>query len=55
MLSNFLSNYKSMASLAFIVLAVVLVEFFEVRASIYPSLLPFFEWLKYPLGLAMWG
>ena len=36
-----------MASLAFIVLAVVLVEFFEVRASIYPSLLPFFEWLKY--------
>ena len=47
MLSNFLSNYKSVASLAFIVLAVVLVEYFEVRTSIYPSLLPFFEWLKY--------
>ena len=47
MLSNFLSNYRSVASLAFIVLAVVLVEYFEVRTSIYPSLLPFFEWLKY--------
>ena len=47
MLSNFLSNYRSVAGLIFVVLAVALVELFEVRASVYPSLLPFFEWLKY--------
>ena len=55
MLSNFLSNYRSVTSLAFIVLAVVLVEFFEVRASIYPSLLPFFEWLKYSSWIGYLG
>ena len=55
MLSNFLSNYRSMASLTFIVLAVVLVEFFEGRASIYPSLLPFFEWLKYSSWIGYLG
>jgi hypothetical protein len=55
MLSNFLSNYRSVTSLAFIVLAAVLVEFFEVRASIYPSLLPFFEWLKYSSWIGYLG
>ena len=55
MLSNILSNYRSVASLAFIVLAVVLVEFFEVRASIYPSVLPFFEWLKYSSWIGYLG
>ena len=55
MLSSFLSNYRNVASLAFIVLAVVLVEFFEVRAAIYPSLLPFFEWLKYSSWIGYLG
>jgi len=55
MLSNFLSNYRSVTSLALIVLAVVLVEFFKVRASVYPSLLPFFEWLKYSSWIGYLG
>ena len=55
MLSNFLSNYRSVAGLIFVVLAVALVELFEVRASVYPSLLPFFEWLKYSSWIGYLG
>ena len=55
MLSNFLSNYRSVASLVFVVLAVLLIEFFGVRESIYPSLLPFFEWMKYSSWLGYLG
>ena len=55
MLSNFLSNFRSVAGLIFVVLAVALVELFEVRASVYPSLLPFFEWLKYSSWIGYLG
>ncbi|MEZ7831268.1 MAG: hypothetical protein QMC06_06920 [Gammaproteobacteria bacterium] len=55
MLSNFLSNYRSVAGLIFVVLGVALVELFEVRASVYPSLLPFFEWLKYSSWIGYLG
>jgi hypothetical protein len=55
MLSNFLSNFRSVAGLMFVVLAVALVELFEVRASVYPSLLPFFEWLKYSSWIGYLG
>jgi hypothetical protein len=55
MLSNFLSNYRSVAVLAFVVLTIALVEFFGVRASVYPSLLPFFEWLKYSSWIGYLG
>tara|TARA_B110000858_G_C17810153_1_gene480711 strand:- start:6515 stop:7102 length:588 start_codon:yes stop_codon:yes gene_type:complete len=55
MLSNFLSNYRSVAGLAIVVLAILLIEFFGVRESIYPGLLPFFEWLKYSSWLGYLG
>ena len=54
-MSNFLSNFRSVAGLIFVVLAVALVELFEVRASVYPSLLPFFEWLKYSSWIGYLG
>ena len=47
MLSHYLSNYRNVIGLALLVLTVTLLEVFEVRASIYPGLLPYFEWLKY--------
>ena len=55
MLGNFLNNYKSVVGLGFVVLAVALVEFFEVRAAVYPGLLPFFEWLKYSSWIGYLG
>ena len=48
MLSYYLNNYKS-------VTVVILLEAFEVRAAIYPGLLPWFEWLKYSSWIGYLG
>ena len=55
MLSYYLSNYKSVVGLAGLLLAVALLEFFDVRELIYPGLLPFFEWLKYSSWIGYLG
>lgn len=55
MLNNLLSNYRSVAGLALVLLAVVLLEVFEVRDKIYPSIFPFFEWLKYSSWIGYLG
>ncbi len=43
---SFLSLNRRTVGLAVILLVVILLEALEVRASIYPGLLPYFEWLK---------
>ncbi len=55
MLSYYLSNYKNVIGLACLVLAVVLLELFDVREAMYPGLLPFFEWLKYSSWIGYLG
>ncbi len=55
MLSYYLSNYRTVAGLIFVVLAVALLEFFDVRAAIYPGLLSYFEWLKYSSWIGYLG
>tara|TARA_R110002073_G_scaffold255382_4_gene417913 strand:- start:454 stop:1035 length:582 start_codon:yes stop_codon:yes gene_type:complete len=52
---SFLSNYKNVTALFLLLLAVALLEFFEVRESIYPGLLPYFEWLKYSSWIGYLG
>lgn len=55
MLSDYLKNYRTVTGLAVVVLAIALLEAFEVRASIYPDLLPYFEWLKYSSWIGYLG
>lgn len=55
MVSNILNNYRSVVGLAVVLLAVLLIELFEVRAAIYPDLFPFFEWLKYSSWIGYLG
>ena len=46
MLGSFLSQYRSVVGLAVVVFTVVLIEVLQVRAAVYPGLLPYFAWLK---------
>jgi len=55
MVSNILNNYRSVVGLAVVLLVVLLIELFEVRAAIYPVLFPFFEWLKYSSWIGYLG
>lgn len=52
MFSTILSEYKATFSVFMALLVIVVLEVLQVRAAIYPGLLPAFEWLKNstPLG-----
>ena len=49
MFGSFLSQYRSVVGLAVVVFAVVLIEVLQLRAAVYPDLLPYFEWFCIPI------
>ncbi|MFT4860845.1 MAG: hypothetical protein ACI95C_000043 [Pseudohongiellaceae bacterium] len=53
MISTILNQYRATATVVAVLAVVLLLELFQVRSAIYPSLLPAFEWIKYstPLGV----
>lgn len=53
MIGTILSQYKTTAAVIAVFLLIVVLEVLQVRAAVYPSLLPAFEWLKNstPLGI----
>ncbi len=53
MISTILNQYKATAIVVALLAIIILLEVFQVRDAIYPSLLPAFEWIKYstPIGV----
>ncbi len=53
MISTILNQYRTSAIVAGLLGLIVLLELFQVRSAIYPSVLPIFEWIKYstPIGV----
>ena len=55
MLNSLWSRYTRTLSLALVLLLAIVLELFEVRTSIYGSLLPFFEWMRQSSWLGVIG
>ena len=55
MFSSLLSQYTRTLVVGFVLVLILLLEVFQVRTAVYPSLLPFFEWLKYSSWLGILG
>ena len=55
MISMLLNQYRRTLGVFAVLVLIVILELLQVRAAIYPGLLPFFEWIKYSSWIGIIG